>query len=151
MPVTSTSPSSATLSTGRSAIRARVAAVAGALIASLAVYLLAVGPFDVDLTAATGGSPPRSINPAEVILSTLVASLAGWGLLAVLERFASRPARIWLVVALAFLALSMAGPLTGGIGTGSIVAFSIMHLAVAAVVIPVFVRTSTRRHAAADH
>jgi hypothetical protein len=66
----------------------------------------------------------------------LVAGLAAWGLLALLERTVARPGRVWAAIALAVLVLSLGGPL-GSAGDGTSMAILTgMHLVVAAVLIP---------------
>ncbi len=75
----------------------------------------------------------------------LLASLMGWGLLAALERFGARRARaIWTGVAAAVLAVSFL-PFTGdGMDGGTRLSLALMHLAVAAVLIPGLGGTSPR-------
>ena len=76
------------------------------------------------------------IGAVPVVLVALLAAVAGWGLLAALERFWVRRARaVWTGVALAVLAMSFL-PLTGdGMDRGTRAALALMHLAVAAVLI----------------
>jgi Family of unknown function (DUF6069) len=46
---------------------------------------------------------------------TILAGLAAWGLLAVLERFTPRARAVWIAIALVALALSLAGPLSAAV------------------------------------
>nr|BFF25472.1 hypothetical protein GCM10025732_34370 [Glycomyces mayteni] len=87
----------------------------------------------MDLTVPQGDADLH-VGPGLVAAAALIAGFAGWGLLAVLERAAARGARIWTVVAVAFLALSLLGPL-GAAGAAAVVSLLCMHLAVGAVVI----------------
>ncbi|UED84269.1 DUF6069 family protein [Streptomyces profundus] len=76
------------------------------------------------------------IGPVAVVAGSLAAGLAGWGLLAVLERCTRRARGIWLAVAGVVLALSFL-PLTGSGMSGSTrMALAWTHLAVAAVLVP---------------
>ncbi|MFG2332671.1 DUF6069 family protein [Streptomyces sp. NPDC048604] len=73
--------------------------------------------------------------PAAVV--ALLASLSGWGLLAALERFGVGNAHaIWTVLAGAVLVVSFLPLLGGGMSGGTRVSLALMHLAVAAVLIP---------------
>ncbi|MEO3824237.1 DUF6069 family protein [Actinomadura sp. B10D3] len=119
----------------------RTLTVAGAAAAALALWTLTGPVAGLDPSAETGGEL-RTIGAAPVIAGSLVAGLAGWGLLALLERIAARAGRIWTVLALVVLALSLGGPL-GSAGDGTSMAVLIgMHLIVAAVLIPGLGRTA---------
>ncbi|MFJ5048520.1 DUF6069 family protein [Streptomyces sp. NPDC088719] len=70
-----------------------------------------------------------------VVLLALLVSLAGWGLLAVLERFTRRPRLLWIVVAAAVLLLSFL-PLTGSdMAGGTRAVLALMHVIVGAVLV----------------
>ena len=126
--------------------RARILAVIGGTAAAVVVWLVAKFAFDVELRGAQPGtSSVVDIGPQYVIFSAVAYSLVGWALLAILERFVARARTIWTWIALAVLVLSFASPLTAQSMTGGTkLALSIMHVAVAAVVIPIFARTSPR-------
>lgn len=83
------------------------------------------------------GEETLGMTAGPVAVVALLASLAGWALLAALERFGPRHARaVWAVTAGAVLAASFL-PLTGdGMDAGTRAALALMHLAVAAVLIP---------------
>ena len=68
----------------------------------------------IDLAAPTrpGSEELQSITPALVAGTSLVTALAGWGLLALLERFTARPRTIWTAIAVLVGLLSLAGPLS---------------------------------------
>ncbi|MWA04019.1 hypothetical protein F8568_027285 [Actinomadura sp. LD22] len=86
----------------------------------------------------------QHVGPAAVIVSTLLIGLAGWGLLAVLERRAKRPGRTWGITAGIVLGLSMTGPLDSE-GPGTYLALTAMHLIVGAVLIAGLGRTARVR------
>jgi hypothetical protein len=87
-----------------------------------------------ELTVRQGAST-QHIGPAAIVVTALVAGLAAWGLLALLERTASRPIRMFRIVALIVLVLSLAGPLGSGVGTSSQIALLGMHTTVGAALI----------------
>jgi hypothetical protein len=90
--------------------KARVTAVAEAVLAALAVWALAEGVFGVDVRApANGGQASYDIGPALVAVTSGLAALAGWGLLTALEHFAARARAIWTAVASLVLVGSLAG------------------------------------------
>lgn len=107
------------------------------------VWVIAVSLLGVDLEVAPGAGEPQAVGIANVVVSSLVAGLAAWGSLALLERFTTRARGIWTVLAVAVLALSLMGPQAGTTmaTTTTLVA---MHLAVGAVLIPALARTVTR-------
>lgn len=121
----------------------RVAAVAAAVVSALLVWGIAGPLAGVDLRVATGGRPPMEITWVPVMLTGLVVSLAGWGLLALLERFTARARAAWTVVALVVLLASFAPVLTAQATTGTRVSLAVMHVAVAAALIPLLARTSS--------
>ncbi|MFI1993097.1 DUF6069 family protein [Actinoplanes sp. NPDC020271] len=81
------------------------------------------------------GSGTQQIGPVAVALTALVAGLAAWGLLAVLERKSGNPVRIYRIVTAVILLISLAGPLGSGIGIGTKLALLGMHLTVGAALI----------------
>ncbi|MFJ7334307.1 DUF6069 family protein [Streptomyces sp. NPDC101110] len=83
------------------------------------------------------GARTLDVGAGPVAVVALLVSLAGWGLPAALERFGVRHARlIRTAVAVAVLALSFL-PFTGdGMDGGTRASLAVMHLAVAAVLIP---------------
>jgi Family of unknown function (DUF6069) len=87
----------------------------------------------------------QSITPALVAGTSLVAALAGWGLLALLERFSARPRTIWTAIAVLVALLSLAGPLSTIASTtvANGLSLALMHLAVAAALIPSLAATAS--------
>ena len=88
----------------------------------------------IDLVVRQGDAT-RHIGPTAVVVTALIAGLAAWGLLALLERTVSRPARTFRIIASIVLLLSLAGPLGSGVGTGTKLALLGMHLTVGAALI----------------
>lgn len=114
----------------------RLVATGLAVLAPVLVWVVADPMLGHRLRMADG-EQTLDIGAMPVALAALLAALAGWGLLAVLERFWRRRARaVWTGVAVAVLALSFL-PLTGdGMDGGTRAALALMHLAVAAALIP---------------
>ncbi|MET8866676.1 DUF6069 family protein [Nonomuraea sp. NPDC004580] len=105
-----------------------------AAVAALVVWAVAVPLAGVALTVHMGGGM-QEIGPVSVVVASLVIGLAGWALLAVLERVTSKPGRVWTVVALAVLVLSLLGPLGGAAGGGAMSVLVVMHLVVGGVLV----------------
>ena len=115
--------------------RGRLGASGLAVLAPVLVWLIA-DPVLGHQLRIINGEQTLDIGAVPVVLVALLAALAGWGLLATLERFAVRRARaVWTGVAFVVLALSFL-PLTGdGMDGGTRAALALMHLGVAAVLI----------------
>lgn len=123
--------------------RARLTAVVIAVLAALAIWTVAEVVFHVHLRAPEGFG--GDIGAQSVILSSALLSLAGWGLLALLERLTARARSVWLTIAVVTLFLSLVTPLLGtGITPANRAVLVLMHLAVGAVHIPGLYRTSPR-------
>jgi hypothetical protein len=128
--------------------RQRLVAIAGAVLAAVVIWVIAVPITGVDLQATTGpGSTVLEPVPVyAVIAMSLLAPLAGWALLALLERFTTKPKTIWTTIAVIVLLISYGGPLLGaGIPTGSRITLGLMHTLVGLIVIPAFARSSANR------
>ncbi|GAA3587651.1 hypothetical protein GCM10022419_082400 [Nonomuraea rosea] len=108
--------------------------VVGAPAAALAVWALAV-PIAGNTLTVRMGAGTQPVEPGSVLVVSLLVGLAGWALLAILERFASRPGRIWTIVALAVLVLSLLGPLGSAVGIATTLVLVLMHLAVGTVLV----------------
>lgn len=131
----------------RHQIRSRAFAVTAAVLAALAVWAGAVPLLGVQLLVRTmpGSSNTQTIGAGFVLAVSLLASLLGWSLLAALERLTQRAATIWTVAASVVLLLSLAGPLTAAVTTGGKLTLVLLHLGVAAVLIPLLRRTAPPR------
>lgn len=124
----------------------RPLAVVSALAVTLAIWLIAHPLAGVDLTVSTrAGTHVEQIGPASVAFATLLAGLAAWGMLAVLERVARRPRMTWTVIASTTLALSLAGPIGLGQTNSAIAMLTCMHLAAAGILIPTLARSTPRQ------
>ncbi|MDJ0347414.1 DUF6069 family protein [Streptomyces sp. H10-C2] len=115
--------------------RPRAFAVLGSAAAALAVWTVTVPLAGAHLTVRMNGAT-QPVGPGAVVTASLLAGLAGWALLATLERFGHRPRRAWTGIAVLVLALSLAGPLGSGVHSATTMALAGMHLAVGAVLIP---------------
>jgi Family of unknown function (DUF6069) len=84
--------------------------------------------------AVRRGDTTQHIGPVAVAVTALVAGLAAWGLLTLLERTVRRPVRAYRIIASIVLLLSLAGPL-GGVGTSSRLVLLALHVTVGAALI----------------
>lgn len=81
--------------------------------AAVLAWLVAVPIVGIDLLVRPGGGAAQQVGLGSVVTVSLLASLLGWGLLALLERLVRRRAlTAWTVVAVVVLMLSLTGPLT---------------------------------------
>jgi Family of unknown function (DUF6069) len=94
--------------------RTRALAVIAATLGALAVWLITDPLLGINITAPTRpGSPQlQPITPAIVAATSMIVALAGWALLALLERFTTRAGTIWTAIAVLVALLSLAGPLS---------------------------------------
>jgi hypothetical protein len=118
----------------------RAAAVAGATVAGLVAWTFIHVVSGIDLAVNSGGSVTR-VGAGAVALTAILAGLAGWGLLALLERFTSRPRPLWIGIAIAVFLVSLLGPF-GGINAAAIGSLSSLHAVVAAALIVGLSRTT---------
>ncbi len=135
----------------RSRLLRRVVVVVGATLAAFGVWLIFDPLAGVDLVVPDGpGSDElHRLTPERVLAAAGVASLAAWALLETLERVVRPARRLWTVIALVVLVVSMASPLFGvGLSVTNRIALILMHLTVAVVLIPGLPAPSTPRSAA---
>jgi hypothetical protein len=123
----------------RSGLAVVAAAVAAALVAWAVIRLVGVDLTLKDGTTAAGGQ----VGPVDVLLASLAAGLAAWGVYALLAQW--RRTRWWPYVGSTALAISITGPsyLADGI---SAVALICLHVIVGAVLIMGFMRFVPRPH-----
>ncbi|WP_146605701.1 DUF6069 family protein [Micromonospora craterilacus] len=112
----------------------RLAVPAAAMLIAAAGFTILRSTAGIELAARTG-TAVRPVTLPAVLTAAAVSALAGWALLALLERLTGRARVVWTVGAVAVLLLSLlAGP-TAGITVGAKVGLALLHLAVGAVVI----------------
>lgn len=70
----------------------RAATVALAIVLPLLVWAIAVPLAGLELVAGSGPTA-QAVGPASIVSAVLVAGLAAWGVLALLERFTTRSGR----------------------------------------------------------
>lgn len=128
---------------GRSRTTSRILAVLAATAAAVLVWLVFGLLLDNDLVVEQAGR--RTIGLAMVLPAALACSLAGWAVLAIMEKFLDRARTIWVAIASVFTVVSLLSPITAGVDTVTKVALSLMHVVVGAVLIPWLARTSPRR------
>jgi lysylphosphatidylglycerol synthetase-like protein (DUF2156 family) len=124
--------------------RSRLLAWLGGAAAAVVVWVIAVPIAGADLRTSVAGTEQEVIAVA-VVMSALVQGGVGWAVLALLERFLGRARTIWLVVAAVVLVLAGVNAVVAGENTATAVWLNVMHVAVAAVLVPVLARTSPRR------
>jgi drug/metabolite transporter (DMT)-like permease len=93
------------------------------------------------LMQAAEGEEPTEITFAWVAGFALLAALLGWGVLALLERFTPHALKIWTIVAVVIFLASLSAPYTSDASSATQNWLALMHLAVAAVLIPGLYRT----------
>jgi hypothetical protein len=125
----------------------RSLAVAASAAAAAFVWLAASAGLGLDLAQPGFGSQPPQPLPLWWVTSvTVLAGVAGWGALTLIERMSGRPAVLWLAASAGALVLSLGGPFSGeGIAMTNRVALAAMHLAAGAVLIVLFYRSARRR------
>ncbi|MBB6346650.1 DUF6069 family protein [Nonomuraea muscovyensis] len=120
--------------------RTRVLAVGGAVLAAVLVGL-AAAVLGIELRVdMRNGQPPMVIGLPLVAGFALAFALLGWGALAVLERFSERAATIWTWLAVIVLLVSFVPILFAEATAGARTVLAAMHLAVAAVLVPLLRR-----------
>ena len=85
--------------------RARLVAVVAAVGAALVLWAVVELGFGLDLHGPAAGAATEAsdVGPAQVLTASLLAALAGWGLLALLERVTARARGLWAVIAVVVL------------------------------------------------
>jgi Family of unknown function (DUF6069) len=125
--------------------RTRALCAAGGALAAVAVWTIEVPLIGLDLSVRFGSGHPQTIGIGPVIGASLAASLLGWLLLAVLDHRTPRARAAWTSAALVALVASLALPLSAATTTAATIGLVVLHLAVAAAVIPAMSRTSRTR------
>ncbi|MEJ3744325.1 DUF6069 family protein [Actinomycetes bacterium KLBMP 9797] len=123
--------------------RDRALAVLAAVVAAVLVWVVGEPLLGNDMIIKAEGQEPQDLGASAFVMFSLFFSVLGWALLALLERVTRRARSIWTVVALVFLAVSFFPPFTVEASGGTKVVLALAHVAVAAVLVPVFRVTST--------
>lgn len=124
----------------RTTRRTRLAAIGVTTATSLAAWLL-MAPISGRDLKVKHGTDTATVGPLDVVVVSLLAGLAGWGLLAFLERrHTERPLHVWALTARCVLALSLLGPLGTGIGSAKL-ALASLHLLAGGVLITLMHKT----------
>ncbi|WP_350346771.1 DUF6069 family protein [Agromyces sp. G08B096] len=126
----------------------RLATLAAAITLPLVVWVVAVPGLGLDL-AIGSGVQAQTVGPAAIGTVALIAGAAAWAVLALLERFARRGARIFTILGWTLLALSLLGPATTGAAAPVVLTLVAMHLATGATLMVGLPRSSARRSAVA--
>ncbi|GIG88654.1 DUF6069 family protein [Plantactinospora endophytica] len=111
----------------------RLGVVGATLLAAEATFFVLRDGAGIDL-AAGGGDTLTRVGPVAVAVTAVLAGLAGWGLLALLERFTSRGRLLWTVVAVLAFGVSLLGP-AGGVDADARLGLAALHLVTAAVLV----------------
>jgi hypothetical protein len=122
--------------------RARALCAAGGAAAAAIAWAVEVPLLGIRLTVRFGAMAPQTVVAGQVVGAALVAGLLGWLLLAALDRRAARARTAWTAAALLVLVVSLALPLAAATTASAAVGLIVLHLVVAAVVIPGLVGTA---------
>jgi hypothetical protein len=123
----------------------RVVAIATAATATGLAWLLgrlAHVDYIVDTPIGT-----RTITLALTIVATVAAGMAGWAVIALLERYTTSPRGVWMVLTLVVLVLSVVPVFRTTANLGTQLMLTALHCVAAAVLIPALPQrpTATRR------
>ena len=114
----------------RSVVARRAAVIAGAVTAAALAWVVIVPLLGTDVTVPESPSSDERVDLGivPVVVMATLASLAGWALLTVLERFTARALTVWTVIAALVLVATM--PWDAAFTGSERVALVILHLAV---------------------
>lgn len=111
-----------------------------AVAASLLTWLVLTTGLGIDLAIIGRGA----ISWPSVGVAGLVAGLAGWAALGVLERAGAPAGRWWTVLAVTVLALSLPAPVIQGEQVADRVGLVVLHLVLGVVLIPILAGSARR-------
>jgi hypothetical protein len=114
--------------------RSRLAVVGVTVAAALALWAIVAPVAGVELEAIQG-TRQIHVGPGSILFASAAMSLAGWGLLAFLERRTPNARKVWTILAVAACILSLGSPLVSGIGVGAKLSLASLHLIVGATVV----------------
>jgi hypothetical protein len=123
---------------------ARPVTVALGVLTALAVWTVSELVFGVDVRQpAFGTGVPQDLTAGPIVVASVVAGLAAWLVLALLERITRHARAVWVALATLTLAASLGAPLSGrGIDGGSRLVLTLLHLTVGTLLIVLLARTS---------
>ncbi|HEX6197731.1 MAG TPA: DUF6069 family protein [Jiangellaceae bacterium] len=123
--------------------RSRAVAVLATPLIAAAIWLIAVQLLGIDLVVERWDtSATMTIGLPSVIVTALIAAVAGWATLAILERTTTHARIAWTIAATAVLVLSLGTPVTAATTTSAGVVLIILHLAVGGTLIPTLARSA---------
>lgn len=93
----------------------------------------------VELTVTTAQGE-TTVGPASVLVSGVLAAAGAVATAWLANRFAGRPRRSFIIVALAVFGVSLLGPFGSAMSTSAALGLTVLHVAVAAVVVPLVAR-----------
>jgi hypothetical protein len=123
--------------------RDRVLIAAAAIVTPVVLWALITYAFGFDITVpeSPGSTVRHKLEPAPVLVTVVAAVLAGWALLALLERFvAKRALVIWTTIALIMFVGTL--PYMPGFTIAERLLLGLVHLSLAAILIVGLRRTS---------
>ena len=124
--------------------RTRALCAVGSAVAATVAWCVEVPLGGARLSVSFGGTHPQTVVVGEVIGATVVAGLLGWLLLAVLDWLTPDSRIVWITLSLIVLAASLVLPVTAAATASAAVNLVVLHLVVAAVVIPGMAVTARR-------
>ncbi|TAN29491.1 MAG: hypothetical protein EPN30_02450 [Actinomycetota bacterium] len=127
---------------------ARPTGVTGGAVAAVLTWTIARFGAGLHLRtpAFSGSAHPASLSANLAFFVAILVAAAGWALLVGLEHWTKHPRRLWLSAGGIAFAVSLAGPLSGhGVSAADRLGLVCMHVAVAAVVLPVLAVSSSPR------
>lgn len=114
-----------------------------AIVATLIVWAVEAYLLGIDLHARpVPSAAAQAVGPPAVASATLLAGLVAWALLAILERVTPSGRTVWVAVAVVALLVSLAAPLSGAITGTAAIGLATMHVAAAAILIPLLARSA---------
>lgn len=113
-------------------------------VANLIFYFLTRAIFSLPYLVPVGGpaSPPAPLPLVAIVMACVVPGLVAAAFYWLLGRFTARATPIFTGVAVAFALISLAGPLTLPIDTGTRVALAVMHLIAAPIIVAGILRAA---------
>ncbi len=114
--------------------RPLLGATAGAVVAlvvNTVVFFAGSAILGAPIQASTDGTNPSDVVYVGVIVSSVVPIFVGAGLLWLFARFMTSALRVWTIVAIVVVVLSLAAPTFLPVDGGSKIALALMHIAAA--------------------